>query len=338
MIYLFFQLNLNNPSSVTATSKNNKPKKLNSRRHTKKSPLQTTRQQIVDDQTGPLLTSETRTTALETALAIPGSSSRDPHGQSTQTTISQSTPTSPTTINANEKIPPPPNATVVVCVLAGTGLADLWVRNNRGQTPLDLCPADQPLRRALIKCCDAAARARSAQAAASATTRTETSRPLPISEQWPQQSQLLLNNMPPDHSLKSPYHKAYTSAITANPGPSKECFKPETPSGSTNVLDSRLSHNNNSLGSVPPLTLNSFCQNSLLTSNIVLDASTSILPTSTISHSASSMDLGGTSNYVNLQNNNDNNSKHNDHSNFMNIMCNNNNRYMTHFSSTSCST
>lgn len=271
---------------------------------------------------------EACTTVVETVIAIPASSNQNLCGQPMHGTVSLATSTSSTTFNANERIPPPPNATVVVCVLAGTGLADLWLPNNRGQTPLDLCPADQPLRRALIKCCNAAARARSAQAVASVTARTEAIRSsLPVSEQWPQQSQLLLNNIPPDYPLKSPYHKACTSIITANLGPSKGVFKSETLDGFTNVLDSRSSQINNSLGSVPPLTVNLFCQKSLLTIGIVLDASTSILPASTtFSLSATSKDLDSNSDYRNPDNNNDIISDHDDHSNFTSNIGNNSNR------------
>jgi len=235
----FLQPVLNN---MPPPIKNNKSKKVINRRRIKKSPLRTIRQQTVDDQTGPRLAGEARTAALTAAMAISGNSSRDLGERSThrpgpssdhpmdgegrsdvQTTISgqgsqdivgrptrgpvsRSAPASP--INENV-IPPPPNATVVVCVLAGTGRADLWVRNNRGQTPLDLCPADQPLRRALIKCCDAAAQARNVQTANTTDSAVgETSAPT-VSNEWSHQSQLTLNNMPPDYSIKAPYHDAY---------------------------------------------------------------------------------------------------------------------------------
>lgn len=67
---------------------------------------------------------------------------------------SSSLPASPSAV-----LQPPPAATVIICVLAGTGRADLWLRNRKGQTPLDLCPSDPALRRALVKCCDVAAQA-----------------------------------------------------------------------------------------------------------------------------------------------------------------------------------
>lgn len=123
----------------TTTSKKNKPKKLDNRhRMTKKSsPLNVVppRHQVVDDH-----------------LSQASGRYARPAGN-----VCHQFAAVPTMMP-----PPPSNATVVVCVLASTGRADLWVRNNRGQTPLDLCPADQPLRRALIKCCDAAAQARNA--------------------------------------------------------------------------------------------------------------------------------------------------------------------------------
>lgn len=204
------------------------------------------RQQTVDDQTGPWLVGDGRAAALSAAMTICGSSNRnlgdqDTHepgpssvtkeggpintdisgpgsreisGQLSRGPGSRSAPTSP--INGNV-IAPPPNATVVVCVLAGTGRADLWVRNNRGQTPLDLCPADQPLRRALIKCCNAAAQARSNH-----TTNTTV---LESGELPPEQSQLMLYNMPPDYSIKAPYHDAYAPLLSNDPGFQKPCNK-----------------------------------------------------------------------------------------------------------------
>lgn len=237
--------------------KNNKSKKVINCRRVKKSPLRTVRQQTVDDQTGPKLAGEARTAALEAAIAISGCGSRSlgerptrrpgpssdhnmdgegrPDSQTatsgqgsqdnlrrpTRGPVSRSAPASP--INDNV-IPPPPNATVVVCVLAGTGRADLWVRNNRGQTPLDLCPADQPLRRALIKCCDAAAQARNVQTTnTTATAVGETSAPT-LSERS-HQSQLMLNNMPPDYSIKAPYHDAYAPLMSKELDPPKDCYK-----------------------------------------------------------------------------------------------------------------
>ncbi|XP_050439375.1 E3 ubiquitin-protein ligase mib1 [Adelges cooleyi] len=53
----------------------------------------------------------------------------------------------------------------ITCFLAGTGRADLYQRNKKGQTPLDLCP-DPALRRALIKC----AKDRQQQEAAATST------------------------------------------------------------------------------------------------------------------------------------------------------------------------
>lgn len=238
--------------------KNNKSKKVINRHRIKKSPLRTIRQQTVDDQTGPRLAGEARAAALAAAMAISGNASRDlgerpsrrsgpssdhhvdeegrPGGETAVSgrnifgrpirgPISRSAPASPSNGNV---IPPPPNATVVVCVLAGTGRADLWVRNNRGQTPLDLCPADQPLRRALIKCCDAAAQARNVQTTnttATAVGETDGSNSQALSVERPQQSQLTLNNMPPDYSMKAPYHDAYAPLLSREPDPPKECSK-----------------------------------------------------------------------------------------------------------------
>lgn len=225
IFFKFFCFSIQSDASNSITPKSNKPKKLNYRRRIKKSPLWTVRQQTVDDQTGPRVAGEARTAALGAAMAISGPGSRNLMGQRTRGPGSQSAPTSPVATTSNS-IPPPPNATVIVCVLAGTGRADLWVRNNRGQTPLDLCPADQPLRRALIKCCDAAARARSAQAAAATAASTESgTSPPAASKQWPQSSQLMLYNMPPDYSTKAPYRDAYVPIITADPGSPKKCFK-----------------------------------------------------------------------------------------------------------------
>lgn len=216
-VFVFILQSYANDSTA---SKSSKPKKLNCRR-LKKSPLRT-----VDDQTGPLVAGEARTAALSAAMAISGTSNRNLFGQSTRGSGSRSAPTSPVATNSNV-IPPPPNATVVVCVLAGTGRADLWVRNNRGQTPLDLCPADQPLRRALIKCCDAAARARSAQAAATAAAAAKSgASSSATTEPWPQKSQLNLFNIAPDYSITAPYQDAYLPLIDGvYDGELKECNK-----------------------------------------------------------------------------------------------------------------
>lgn len=187
-------------------------------------------EQAIDDQTGAQFVNETRTSILgATAIATSGPGSRNIIGQPTQgpgtrIPMSQSAPTSPVAVNSNT-VPPPPNATVVVCVLAGTGRADLWLRNNRGQTPLDLCPADQPLRRALIKCCDAAARVRSAQAASVITSETGALLPDTV-ERWPQQLQPQLHNMPQDFLIKASSCGAYhTPSIAGLPGFVKECDK-----------------------------------------------------------------------------------------------------------------
>lgn len=146
--------------------------------------------------------------ATDNTMAVSGAGgvTRDIRGQSSRSSsVSRSTPTSLAAAPNGNGTQPAPNATVVVCVLAGTGRADLWVRNNRGQTPLDLCPADQPLRRALIKCCDAAARARSTQAAAAvvaataASTSTEAAGGALVSpsvQQWAQQKSLITLNDP----------------------------------------------------------------------------------------------------------------------------------------------
>lgn len=226
------------------------------RRRIKKSPVRTIRQQTVDDQTGPRLAGEARAAALEAAMALSGNSMPDDGGRpgpssdhnmageersGVQTVVSGpgrnifgrpvhgpvsiSAPASPSNGNV---ISPPPSATVIVCVLAGTGRADLWLRNNRGQTPLDLCPADQPLRLALIKCCDAAAKAHNVQTTnttATALGETDGSSVPTLSDERPQQSQLMLHNMPPDYSTKAPYHDAYASLMSKEPDPPKECSK-----------------------------------------------------------------------------------------------------------------
>jgi len=263
--------------------KNNKSKKVINRRRIKKSPVRTIRQQTVDDQTGPRLAGEARAAALAAAMAISGSSrptrgpgpssdrrvggegqssiqtaisgpgSKDIFGRPTRGPVSRSAPASP--INGNV-IPPPPNATVVVCVLAGTGRADLWVRNNRGQTPLDLCPADQPLRRALIKCCDAAAQARNVQATNTTNTplmEVDGSNAPTLTEERPQQSQLTLNNMPPDYSIKAPYHDAYAPLLSGEADPPKECSKTFATRSDSEFLKISSSIANRFLGiGIPP--------------------------------------------------------------------------------------
>jgi len=243
---------LNEPPSI----KTNKSKKVINRRRIKKSPVRTIRQQTVDDQTGPRLAGEARAAALVAAMALSGNSMTDDGGRprpspdhnmaveerpGVQTAVSGpsrnifgrpargpvpiSAPASPSNGNV---IPPPPSATVIVCVLAGTGRADLWLRNNRGQTPLDLCPADQPLRLALIKCCDAAAKAHNIQTTnttATAVGETDGSSVQTLSDERPQQSQLMLHNMPTDYSIKTPYHDAYSPLMLKEPDPPKECSK-----------------------------------------------------------------------------------------------------------------
>lgn len=166
--------------------------------------------------------------------------------------VSRSAPTSPVAVNGNTVLPPP-NATVVVCVLAGTGRADLWLRNNRGQTPLDLCPADQPLRRALIKCCNAAARVRSAQSAV-AVVASETGALLSdTAERWSQQSQPQLHNMPPDYTIKTPSHDAYhTQTIASRSGLVKECNKSIAAYKVIDSVQARTGDDHESLGN--PLT------------------------------------------------------------------------------------
>jgi len=168
-----------------ATSKKNKLKKLDNRYRTKKSqPLNIIRHQIIDENA-----------QLDTVLC---------HQSLVPTTLS-----------------PPPNATVVVCVLASTGRADLWVRNNRGQTPLDLCPADQPLRRALIKCCDAAARARNVDSISNAHYITNRSLP----------------------------YETYIQFINSDPGSSKGCSKMLTKSRNPEFFDPETSFVDNSTAS-----------------------------------------------------------------------------------------
>jgi len=171
------------------TSKKNKPKKLDNCRRTKKSPPRS----VICHQTVDEPQASGRNVQLGTVShlsAIPTTS-------------------------------PPPNATVVVCVLASTGRADLWVRNNRGQTPLDLCPADQPLRRALIKCCNAAARARNVDAVPGV-----------------------------EHAinLASPY-ETYTQFITNDQEPLKECSKMLTKSRDSEFFDPEISFVDNSTAS-----------------------------------------------------------------------------------------
>lgn len=204
-------------SSITTTNtKNKKPMKRSNRALIKES-VRSIRQHSDDGQLGPAVIDKGHTTPVGVPMAISGPGSRTICGQPTRSSGSQLTIKSQVTVNDNT-MPSTPNATIVVCVLAGTGRADLWVRNNRGQTPLDLCPADQPLRRALIKCCDAAARARSANGSAAAAAVNF----IP-SEQWPQQSHLQLRNMPPDYSMVAPCNNVYASMIASDPP--KECSK-----------------------------------------------------------------------------------------------------------------
>ncbi|XP_050526608.1 E3 ubiquitin-protein ligase MIB1-like [Daktulosphaira vitifoliae] len=68
-------------------------------------------------------------TDKKTSVSLPASGASNAVGNSSSSSISSS----------------------ITCFLAGTGRADLYQRNKKGQTPLDLCP-DPALRRALIKC------------------------------------------------------------------------------------------------------------------------------------------------------------------------------------------
>lgn len=213
LIY-FLQYNegvLSIPEETLTTKNNNKPKKLNNQCKAKQS---------VDDQTAhPRVAS-----LINTAIPVATMTTSGPRNQGPRDNLIFGNLVTPSASNrvastiTNNNIPPPPNATVVVCILAGTGRADLWLRNNRGQTPLDLCPADQPLRRALIRCCDAAARTRSAQAV---TAMTSTRMSL-LSDSQMQ----LLNNAPHANYLnKAPCQEAYESLTVDNPDIPKECSK-----------------------------------------------------------------------------------------------------------------
>lgn len=222
----------------TETIKNNKSKKLNNRRRVKKFPPQSLRidtNDAIDFQTD----ENVPTISSGPALAVSGPGSRDMMGRPTRGPGFQCPSSS---LIAVKPLPPPPNATVVVCVLAGTGRADLWVRNNRGQTPLDLCPADQPLRRALIKCCDAAARARNSQAT---TIKAETGDVPTSVHQWPPQHLKLLanNNVLSNNTIKAPHCQ-----LTANfPGPSKECSKTLTTRNNVELVNTQTKCINNFL-------------------------------------------------------------------------------------------
>lgn len=218
------QLGPPNPTAKeTEETKNNKPKKLNNRRRVKKSPPRSLRLDSINDSTRPEMDLE-NVSGPQTAMS--GRGSRDLFGRPISGPGFQSAPTSPVALN---KLPPPPNATVVVCVLAGTGRADLWVRNNRGQTPLDLCPADQPLRRALIKCCDAAARVRSTQATATAAEISGAATAVAqhsLSLKPPQLTSMNNITIVPNNSIKTPHREACDLQLTANhPEPSNPCTK-----------------------------------------------------------------------------------------------------------------
>lgn len=214
----------------TETIKNSKSKKLNNHRRVKKFPPQSLRldtNDTIDFQTDENVSN----IPSGPALAVSGPGSRDMTGRPTSGPGFQC-PSS--TLMGVKPLPPPPNATVVVCVLAGTGRANLWVRNNRGQTPLDLCPADQPLRRALIKCCDAAARARNSQAS---TIEVETGDVPTSVHQWPPQHLKLLanNNISSNNTIKAPHCQ-----LTANfPGPSKECSKTLTTRNNVELVNTQ---------------------------------------------------------------------------------------------------
>lgn len=202
--------NISTPKhTVVENIKFNKSKKLNNHRQVRKSPQSLDSNGVID----PQIDENLSTNSSGTALAISGSSSNDIMSQPTRDLGSQC-PSS--NFNGAITLLPPPNATVVVCVLAGTGRADLWVRNNRGQTPLDLCPADQSLRRALIKCCDAAAQARSSKTS-TFEAETDAAPPTPGVHQWPPHNLKLLSN----NTIKSP-HCRFTAN---NPGLSNKCSK-----------------------------------------------------------------------------------------------------------------
>lgn len=208
-------------------------------RHLIKKPVRSIRQHSDDDQLGPAVIGKVRTVSggVQTAISVmPGPGSLSICGQPTRSQGTQLITKPHVTFNDNA-MSSTPNATIVVCVLAGTGRADLWVRNNRGQTPLDLCPADQPLRRALIKCCDAAARARSAHGSAAAAA-TDAVNFLP-SEQWPHQSHLQLRNMSSDYSMVAPSNNVYASMIAGDP--SKECSKTLDLHGNPDILNIEVS-------------------------------------------------------------------------------------------------
>lgn len=184
----------------------------------RKSPPRALRLEVIDDQTGLRMNTETCANAPDRVIVISGPDNQDITGRPTRGPGYLSPPTSPTA----KTLPPPPNATVVVCVLAGTGRADLWIRNNRGQTPLDLCPADQPLRRALIKCCDAAARARSLRLLPISKTETGSTPTTAVQQRLPQQLKLESNyTIVSNNVIKIPHRPL----ATVEPESSKECSK-----------------------------------------------------------------------------------------------------------------
>lgn len=256
---------------------NNKPKKLNNQCRTKQSPTRTL--QAVNDQIACSRVAGVQGATMATSR--PGN--QDLRDDLTfGNLISRPTSNRIMSTVTNNNMPPPPNATVVVCILAGTGRADLWLRNNRGQTPLDLCPADQPLRRALIRCCDAAARTRSAQAAAAVTT-TRMSL-------LPDLQLQLLNNMPhTDYLNKAPCRETYDSLIVADPTIPQECSK--TIASCTN--SSFLNNQNNLIDMCASIDLE-------------YPSPTQVLPnedTTTVSTTGSDITMPFTSTTVTLDNN-----------------------------------
>lgn len=242
-----------------------KSKKLNCRRRLRKSPVRPARHQAVDEHTGPLVIGGTRAATMtvpgRSCFSICGRPTCGPgsHGGSTKGSgdgpLPRPTPASTVPPSNATRQDPPPNATVVVCVLAGTGRADLWIRNNRGQTPLDLCPADQPLRRALIRCCDVAARARIAKAA----TMVAGGPSLASAEQ--QQSQAVANDAAADNSM-----------IAGDAGPPKQCSKRAPNSGNPGAIDELITDRLAGINLIIPSYSNSEpCDSEQATPALVID-------------------------------------------------------------------
>lgn len=290
--------------------KNSKPKKQNNRRRVRKSPPRALRLETIDDQTGLRMNTETCANAPDTVVVISGSDNQDITGRLTRSPGYLSPPTTPTA----KTLPPPPNATVVVCVLAGTGRADLWIRNNRGQTPLDLCPADQPLRRALIKCCDAAARARSLQLPIS---KTETdSAPTTVVQQQPsQQLKLETNNTTvSNNTIKIP-HRLLTTDDSES---SKECSKTLTTQNYFEHVNKQTNCVNNGLSTSdcsPLLVVPSQNNDIFSTVMTMTTASNSLGNIDEITAMVASTDLGtwDVSGNINQNDCNDNNDLNPDH-------------------------